>query len=169
MPKLTLYKNSILFYPERFMHLILWKGIKLQYSKVSLLHIRITRENYRTLMPGPHPSPVKIEFLELETWYRIWKLSQVILIARQGWEPLALAVAASALFLFIFPRWILLVKPSLHATWPSQATPVHTALTLLWTTGALVALILLLTMPWQALFLGPCMDQPSLPNWNTRS
>ena len=70
MPKLTLYKHSILFYPERFMHLILWKWIKLQYSKVSLLHIRITRENYRTLMPGPHPSPVKIEFLELETWYQ---------------------------------------------------------------------------------------------------
>ena len=70
MRKLTLYKHSILFYPERFMYLILWKWIKLQYNKVSLLHIRITKEKYRTLMPGPHPSPVKTEFLELETWYQ---------------------------------------------------------------------------------------------------
>ena len=73
MPKLTLYKHSILFYPERFMYLILWKWIKLQDNQVSLLHIRITRENYRTLMPGPRPSPVRTEFLELETWYQNWK------------------------------------------------------------------------------------------------
>lgn len=73
MPKLTLYKHRILFYPERFMYLTLWKWIKLQYNQVSLLHIRLTKENHRTLMPGPHPSPVKIEFLELETWCQNWK------------------------------------------------------------------------------------------------